>query len=149
MSHKDYYTSERFIWDDLIESSERAMQGLYDAWKKRGRIDDFLITWPAEAIIDRQGTVVKGPCAISLDTRDPTLRQEMLLKTLELTKAYALLLVEQLPTEVQAILESRHGAKCWTIPIIKSGDAKVLGPRAVTTDGRHVGLLWSPTGVSA
>lgn len=146
---KDYYTSERFIWDDLVDSAERAIESLYAHWKKKGRIEDFMITWPSEGIKAEDGSMTKGPCALMLSTQDARLRQEMILKTVEITKAYALLLVEQLPTEVQAILESRHGAKCWTIPIVRSGDARILGPHAISDDRKHVGLLWSPTNASA
>lgn len=149
MSHRDYYTSERFIWDDLIEESQRAMIGLYEHWKKRHSIEDFLITWPAEVISAEDGSKVSGPCAFTFPVGDRAQRQDMILKTVQITKAYALLLVEQNKAEIQVILESRHGAKCWTIPIVKSGDVATLGPHALSTNGKHVGLLWSPTNVSA
>lgn len=148
-SGKDYYTSERFIWDDLIVSSERAVTGLYEHWKRAHRIDDFLITWPAEPVKAEDGSTVVQPCAFTFPANDRTPRQEIILKTIEVTKAYALLLVEELADEIQIILESRHGAKCWTIPIIKTAGARVLGPHAIDTKGRHVGLLWRPTSFTA
>lgn len=139
-----YYKSERFIWDGLIEDAKKGLSSLYEYWKKGKKIEEFLVCWPSEHLKTKDGTVVSGPVTFVFDTKESAQRQRDILKTVELSRAYALLLVEQYPERIRVLLESKHGTKCWTIPIQQSGDVKTLGPCRDTTDTECVGLLWRP-----
>jgi len=75
----------------------------------------------------QDGTKVKAPVALIFDNEKQADRQQALLETIRLTKAYAILVVEQKANEIKLILSPRHGAKSWSIPIQQSGDTKVLG----------------------
>lgn len=145
MPTRDYYTSEQFIWDDLIEAALQLQKKVYDVWRDTRAVTDFLITWPSEVIKAQNGGMVSGPCGFSLVDIDPAIRHDSIIKVVGLTKAYALLLVERKENKVQIILESHHGARCWDIPIVRSGDVDVLGTANLKINTDHVGLLWKPT----
>ena len=145
MPDKEYYTSERFIWDALIRQAEKGVAGLRDTWKRMKRIDPFVITWPAETVKDRHGANVSGPVLRELDV-DPSTWERATVEAIELTNAYALLRAQQGKDSVQVILESQHGARCWTLPITRSGDVYVLGKPKISVDKDHIGLLWRPGG---
>lgn len=144
MKSLQYYTSEKFIWDSLIEQSEKGLAALYNRWKEHKKINDFAIFWPSEPVKAEDGSVVKAPVALMFENNKKADRRSAMLETIGLTKAYALLLVEQQANEIKVILESRHGTKSWTIPITQSGDIKILGTQRVATDIDAVGLLWRP-----
>lgn len=143
MDTRDYITSERFIHDDLLQKAERAVNKLHEIWKKEGKIDASLLTWPSEPILDDNGQKMEGVCCLTLpDTSAEKIKA--IRAMVRRTKAYALLLIETVDTNVQALLETPHGTRCWTLPIYRSGDTKILGEATVTDNREHVGLLWSP-----
>jgi hypothetical protein len=135
--------SERFIHMDLTRLAEAGIKSLYETWKTEKKISPFLITWPGEAVMTDDGVAITGPCHMEMPV-DKSKWNDMIVNAIKRTSAYAILLVEQRDSDVRAILESPHGSKCWTIPIVKSGDALILGKQDVTTDKEHLGLLWSP-----
>jgi hypothetical protein len=140
---KTYITSERFIHDGLLRQAEAAVSTIYDLWRKFRRIDPVLITWPAETIQTEAGEPIEGMCVMDLPLM-PTTRSKAIHAMVARTRAYGLLLIEQKERCVQAVLESPHGARCWTIPILDHGDIHVLGDPAIQDDGYCVGLLWRP-----
>lgn len=139
----DYYTSERVIWDNLKKYAEAGVKSLYEQWKTKGSIDPFAVTWPGTTIFDLGGLPVTGPCTIELKRAigswSVTLR-----RLVEITDAYALLLVEQKDNDLQVILESHHGTRSWTIPIRQSGDVRVLGDPTIQDNVNRIGILWEP-----
>lgn len=139
----DYYSSERFIQDALIQRAEVGISTLYDTWKQEGRISPFIILWPATAIRDHQGVELEGPCLRELDQDKGQWRKQMA-EAIGLTNAYALLLVQQRAQQVLVILESQHGVVNWDLPIQRSGDVFTLG-RSRRVGDEYVGLLWRPT----
>lgn len=139
----DYITSEKFIHDDLVRKSQGAVNQLYAIWGTDGRIDPSLLTWPAETIMDDHGRKVEGVCILDLP-HNLGARREAIHRMVERTKAYGLLLIETIDNTVQALLETPHGAQCWTIPIHKSADSFSLGEAIITRNREHVGVLWSP-----
>jgi hypothetical protein len=139
----DYYSSERFIQDALVQRVEVGISTLYDTWKKKGCISPFIILWPASAVLDSRGVRVDGPCLRELDPDKSQWRRQMV-EAVKLTNAYALLLTQQRDDQVLLILESQHGVVNWAIPIRRSGDAVVLG-RSRRAGSESVGLLWRPT----
>jgi hypothetical protein len=143
MHDKEYYTSERFIWDALIRQAEKGVRGLTETWKRTKRIDPFIIVWPADTVQDSRGTDVSGPVLRELDV-DPGTWEQATIEAVKLTNAYALLRAQQGEDYVRIILESQHGARCWTLPITRSGDVYVLGKPKISVDEEHVGLLWRP-----
>lgn len=142
--NREYIASERFIHDGLLKQAEAAVKTVYEIWKKEGRIAPVAFTWPAETIRTDAGELHEGICVLDLpaagEARDAALRA-----LVQRTKAYALLLIEQHREEVLVILESKHGARCWKIPIASHGDVVILERAQVQVDAMHVGLLWSPT----
>jgi hypothetical protein len=142
MQVSEYITSERFIHDDLLVRAQAAVNHLYEIWKKDGKIDPSLLTWPAEAVLSENGEKVDGVCCLQLPEAIEA-RRLAICKMVERTKAYALLVVEQLDVSVRVILETPNGTRCWNIPVHRSGDVKILGDATVTDNRENVGLLWS------
>jgi hypothetical protein len=143
MQH-DYFTSERFIHDGLIRTAEAGVHGLYEHWKREHKIDAFVVTWPAEAVLDDHGKTLSDTCVFELQDSTKPEWQILMLKLVQRTKAYGILFVEQRTSDIRAIFETKHGAKCWTIPIARSGDASILKKAEVTVDRENLGLLWRP-----
>jgi hypothetical protein len=144
VSNLDYYTSERFIHDDLCTLAEASIPTLYNSWKELQKIDPFLITWPAETVKAGDGAAINGACTLELKEVPKEEWRSTILEALQLTKAYALLLVEQREHEILAILESKHGSKSWHMPIQQRGDIKVLGRSTSRADTDSLGYLWRP-----
>jgi hypothetical protein len=138
----DYYTSERFIHDELARRAEKGLSGLYETWKTNRKIEPFIITWPADDKKARSGGKISGPCVLELPADNKDIWHDLMLGAIQTTSAYAILVAEQRESDVRVIFESRHGALCWTIPIVRSGDVDVLKRPVVSTDGEHIGLLW-------
>lgn len=141
MENPEYYRSERFIWDNLKTQAGSALTSLYDTWKVERRIRPFIISWPGETILDDAGLPLQGSCLQELPD-DRSKWPEMMRKFKARTKAYALLLTEQHASEVLVILESRHGTRSWSIPIVVSGDLRALGTAVIKDNVHKIGLLW-------
>lgn len=138
-----YFTSERFIHDDLLARAAAGVESLYRTWREEGRIDPFFIAWPAEPVQTREGSMIAGPCMLELPADRRTWNKKML-EAMRLTRAYAILLTEQRDEDVRVILESPHGARCWTVPIERHGDVRALGRASSQDDGPCLGILWKP-----
>jgi hypothetical protein len=145
MHNSEYYRSERFIWDRLREEAARGIPGIYKTWKIARKVEPFIIGWPAEAILDDNGVPTEDTCLLSLP-EDQDLWSTTLLTFAQKTKAYALLLAEQLKDEVRVVLESHHGTRSWSIPILVSGDIRTLGTAVVKDDTHRIGILWNRQG---
>jgi hypothetical protein len=143
MTNLSYYTSERATWDYLTDIAEAGIKGLYQTWKEKRSIDPFLISWPAETLLDDNGIMLEGPCSLDLPPERESWSQTIRYFT-QRTQAYALLLTEQKEEEVRIILESHHGTRSWTLPIQLSGDLRVLGAPKREDDTQCIGLLWNP-----
>jgi hypothetical protein len=144
MANREYYTSERFIWDRLKRDAERGLSGIYKTWKLSGKIEPFLISWPAEVILDDKGLPTDAPCLRNLPS-DESLWTSAIVTFAQKTKSYALLVAEQLDDkrEVRVTLESHHGTRSWTLPILISGDIRTLGDAVVQDDVHKIGVLWN------
>jgi hypothetical protein len=141
MENPEYYRSERFIWDNLKTQAGGALTSLYDTWRVERRIRPFIISWPGETILDDAGLPLQGTCLLDLpDSKSKW--SETMRRFAARTKAYALLLAEQHPTEVLVILESHHGTRSWSIPILVSGDIRTLGTAVIKDNVHKIGLLW-------
>lgn len=143
MPDREYYTSERFIWDDLCQQAESGIPSLYESWKKVRRIEPFLLAWPSEPVLDDQGILLDRTCLLDLKG-DPGAWSQTFRAFAARTKAYALLLAEQHAGVVRTILESHHGTRSWSLPILTSGDIRYLGTPPLVADNLHqIGILWS------
>lgn len=143
VNSRDYIVSERFIHDGLLKQAEAAVRTIYEIWRRERKIAPVLFTWPAERIRTEAGEPHEGICILDLPEEEGA-RATALRLMVERTKAYGLLLIEQLPEGVRAIFESPHGARCWSIAFAPHGDVVLLERVQVQDDGTHVGLLWSP-----
>lgn len=145
----EYITSERFIHDQLVKQADSSVRTLYKSWAKSKRIDPFLVTWPAETVMSKEGVPIEGACVLELKPFPPEERRKRIMEALRLTSAYALLLVEQHENEVRAILESKHGAHSWHLALKKRGGDVTLGNVTSQQNQSYVGLLWSPAAARA
>jgi hypothetical protein len=141
MPDREYYKSERFIWDDLRVKVALGIPGIYKAWKIKGSIEPFVTAWPGEVILDDNNIPLEGECVLDLPSNKSSW-SSTILSFVKRTKAYALLLTEQLEGEVRVILESHHGTRSWSLPIHVSGDVRVLGTAVVKDDTHRIGILW-------
>ena len=145
MPAAEYYRSERFIWDHIRGLAASGVPTLYATWKKAGKVEPFVLSWPAETILSDEGVPTEGTCLLSLP-EDVKLWSSTIRAFAAKTKAYALLLTEQLQDEVRVTLESHHGTRSWSLPIRRSGDIRTLGPVQVKDDTHKIGLLWGDQG---
>ena len=144
MPTPDYVASEKFIWDELIRQAEQGIRGLFKTWKRKRRIDPFVIAWPATVVQDKDGIDLEGPVVRELGG-DPSRWLQEMVDVVKLANAYALLQVQQQGVKrVRVLLESHHGARCWTLPITHRGDVQVLGRPTWANNDEHLGLLWRP-----
>lgn len=141
MENREYYRSERFIWDNLKVQAAAGIVSLYKAWRTEGKIRPFLISWPSETILDDNGIPLQGTCLLDLPDKQEQW-SETIRKFAVKTKAYALLLTEQHSSEVRIILESHHGTRSWSIPILVSGDVRTLGTASSKDNTHKIGILW-------
>ncbi len=139
----DYYDSERFIHDGLIDKAQAAVDCLHEIWRENGKIDTTLITWPAENVRDDSGELIDGVCVMSLP-EDESKHIRAISAGVERSKAYGFLLLEQKNNTVRALLETPHGTRLWTLPIIRSADSQYLGEAKITNDLECIGLIWRP-----
>ncbi len=135
---------ERFIHDELLRRAETGLPGIRDAWKRFGKLDPFLISWPSEHVKCDDGTVVTDFFTLDLPS-DRGRWSSLIVQTIEKTKPYALLLAEETKSHVSVIFESVHGTRSWRFPIKKHGDARVLGSPTSRDDVDRIGVLWSPS----
>lgn len=138
---REYLTSERFIHENIMQQAETLLARYRELWKKGAKRQNLFFTWPAVEVQDDDGTGIEGVCAMYLPEARAEWAQAMRQMVVR-TKAYALFLLEVREREVKAILESNHGTRTWTIPILLRGDVHVLGPAEKQDDHENVGLLW-------
>lgn len=139
----NYYTSERFIHDNLIREAERGLHIISDWWRRERRVPPFLITWPKDTVTCDDGSKVEDKFFFDLPD-DPSSWKDLVELAAKKTKAYALLLATQRENEVRVVFESRHGTKSWHFAITRHGPDKILEDPNSKTDECSVGLLWKP-----
>lgn len=147
MANVAYFSSERFIHDDLAKRAEHIAQEVREGWKKTQRVDPFAITWPEGALrSDDGGTVDQAVvCRIPPDFDDER-RLETLQKMVARTKAYGLVLVLPRPDGIHVLFETSQGARAWLMKLERHGDVTACLPPVVRDNAECVGLLWKPRG---
>lgn len=138
---------ERGIYNDLVRWAGGSVPKLYEIWKRKKRVDPFMLSWPATVVKAHNGALINDVCRLEL----PKERQhwaDMFRQTVKLTNPFAILLCEQREEDIHLIIESEYGTKSWTIPIRRRGDVLVLGRPNVKVDVESLGILWSPRGVA-
>lgn len=144
VTEEEYYTSERFIHDELVRRAEDTLYSLYDTWRQQKSIQPFLLCWPAGPVTANNGASISGPCVLELPPEGRDQWHNLILGSVRATGAYALLLVEQKESHIQVTLESQHGAHCWKMQIVQRGVDRILKQPTPTVNEEHVGVLWSP-----
>jgi hypothetical protein len=135
---------EELQHEEVCQWADNGVKGFFETWKRAKKIAPFLVTWPNSPVKANNGGNVSGPCVLQLSNMARQKWPKLLIESVQLTDAFAVLLAEQRSDEVKVILESPHGARCWTLPIIRSGDVHRLGKAQVTNDKEHLGILWRP-----
>jgi hypothetical protein len=140
---------ERPIHDSLVRQAAAGVASIYNNWKKNGRIDPFFMAWPTGTLIGSDGAEISDICMLDLREQHKAEWPRLMREAIQLTNAYALLLCEQRANDISVILESTQGTRAWTVPIIRSGDVRILGKTSYRDNVESVGLLWTPTRASA
>lgn len=140
MSSLEYFTSERFIHDDIVEAARAGIPTLYNTWKKQQSIRPFILSWPTQKII-WQGEETERVVAFDAP-REAEKLHRFLEEVQKKTMAYALLLWEQKEQAIVGVLESRHGGVSWHIPIQDHGNIAVLGQPEERVNVDRLGLYW-------
>lgn len=139
--------SERFIHDELLRRAKTGLPTIVTSWRQNGKIEPFLISWPAEHLEADDGKIITEAvlCTLPDDRAEWRGRIQQLIGR---TNPFALLLGEQRLEEVVAIFESPHGTMSWHWPIKNQGGVKVLGDRYSREDVESISLLWRATKVA-
>jgi len=140
----DQRDSGEQIHDRVCGFAEAGIKEISSGWAKQQRLDPFLVTWPSSILTSKEGQDVGGPCLLYLADIDPKQWTEKIAQAVNLTRAYAVLLAEQKEDAVVITMETADGSRCWTLPIIRSGDMRRLGKPAVSNNVERLGVLWNP-----
>lgn len=135
--------NERFIYDSLVRYADGSVKKIYEIWKRKKKIDPFLLSWPATVVKAYDGSPINDICSLELP-KDQSEWPSMFRDTVRLTNPFAVLLCEQRDKDIHLIIESEYGTRSWTIPIQRRGDVTVLGRPDVKTDVESIGMLWRP-----
>jgi len=148
VANLDYYTSQRFIHDQLCrEVEEGGIQTIYDSWEDES-FAPFFITWPGRSFVDDDGMVRDGPVIVELPEEEANWRSQME-AAVKRTNAWAVLLASQKDEDaIHVLLETPHGTRRWAIPIEDRGDHRGLGSPTVEDDKDLLSLVWRPKGQS-
>lgn len=138
--NKEYITSERFIWDDLLEKVHKAHEELKAVWRKKQNVPTTVATWPATPIRSDDGRTITHLITLHVPTHVPLHKavKDLVVRT----KAYAFFTCDGTQDELRVVLESHHGVRSWTTPIERHGDVRVLGETRVQDGVGGFGLLW-------
>lgn len=142
MKSLEYYTSERFIHDDLVKEVESALETIPEGWRQKGSIDSFILSWPSEPVPDDDGVPITGSILCALP-EGKSERMKEISGLVQKTNPFGLLLCEQIEGEVRLIFETSHGSKSWHFPIEKHGPDRVLGRMTERTDEVRLGILFT------
>lgn len=145
MSLHDYFASERFIHDNLLQEAEVGLGAVKESVELSGSVNPFVLSWLSEPVKDADGNTIEHIMLFDMPSDKKWWGKEFI-RIVKKTDPYALLLVEQEKDEVVALFESRHGSKSWRYQIVpsKSKSGKTVKKPAVRTDHECIGLLWRP-----
>lgn len=135
--------------DSLIRQAAAGVSAIYNNWKKDRYIDPFFLAWPSEEVTGSDGAKIRDVCTLDLREHPKAEWPRLMREAIQLTSAHALLLCEQRENDISVILESTQGTRAWSIPIIRSGDVRILGKASYKDNVESVGLLWTQTRAQA
>lgn len=142
MRNLAYFTSERFIHDDLAAKAAEMVEQLRATWKRTQAMEDYALTWPRTDIATDDGGHIEGAIICKLPRASREERIAVLHKMAERTKAYGLVLIEQANNALCVWFETQHGARVWRMPLARHGDVVVCGAPEVTEDKEALHILW-------
>ncbi len=138
---KDYIRSERFIHDELLLRCVPLVAKVRELWRRNKRIYPTILLWPTDSVKTTAGEKFTGVVFDALK-EEGAARREEIQRAAAACGAYAVLITEQLETDVRMVFESVHGSRTWRLPIKEHGDVQVLGQATVRDDAESVGVLW-------
>jgi hypothetical protein len=136
-----YLTSERFIHDSLMWSSQQVVEAACDMWREGKKVENYAISWPSQTVRSDQGDPIDRAIIMEIPNKEE--QRQALTALVARTSSYGLLLLEVDEKQIHAVFESGHGTRAWTIPIERHGDRLALGDQKVKDDTECIGLLWS------
>lgn len=142
VSLRKYIASEKFIHDGLVKDAQVVVERIYKIWKERRTVRPSLLLWPAQAVQADDGSLISHIVAADLPD-DVSAHKDFMRAAADRVNAYAVLVVRKEGTAVKAILETPHGTRSWTIPIVRSADVFVLGRPTIKNDKDVLGIVWS------
>ena len=138
-----YYTSERFIHDDLASKVAKMVNVARSEWRKTGNLESYAIAWPSETVRGDDGRAIEGSIMQHLPKNfSPQQVTNALKNMVARTKAYGLALIEKKDNALRILFETHHGARAWVIPLERHGDILVPGATLVRDNADCLGLLW-------
>ncbi len=132
---------EYFIHEELLRRAEAGLKSIPISWKKKRRVDPFMLLWPVGPVACDDGGTVDGMFLLELP-EDKELWNREIEMAVERTEPYALLMVEQKTNFVLAVFESIHGTRSWRFPLKPHGGVRILGKKPVVkNDEDGLGIL--------
>jgi hypothetical protein len=110
----EYYTSERFIHDDLAKRAAAIAEEVRRVWRRDRALERVAISWPSETVRDDKGVgvthVVTMPIPKEFTDQQTT---EALKRMVARTRAYGIALIERHQDTLRVLFETHQGARAW------------------------------------
>jgi len=131
-----------FSLDYMRSMAENGLTVMRRRWKDEKKLTPLAISWPERPVKSSDGSMINHPCIMELTHESNW--NEALCAFVKLTDACGLLLIEEQPTRLRALLETPDGTLCWSIPKKDHGDVVILGKTSLAQDKESIGILWRP-----
>lgn len=131
----------RALHDAVATKAKLGMKSLYATWRKKKRIDAFVIAWPLSSLDFKHCLPTDNEIVVKL----PKSRKAWVPVFAELLKSvepFAILVCSQKEREVLLIVESEYGTTSWHLPIEQHGPDLTLGEPTTAIDVDTLGILW-------
>ena len=127
---------EKLVLESVLRQVRRMLPELEKWFAAEQRIPDFLITWPSQPVVGDDGSIIDNLCLMPfLETASEEVKKKAIKNAALKTKAYAVLVCRSLKEKMWLVFETEHGTHSWDIPIVRSGDVRLLS-KAVEHEGR-------------
>jgi hypothetical protein len=141
--NREYFVSEQFIVDDLLEAMANVVEEVRKTWRTERKLDRYALSWPSETIIGDDKKHITHIVYMHLPDKLKSDEVNAALKRMvKRTKAYGIALIERKGDELRVLFETHHGARAWLMPLKRHGDILVPGETLVHDNTECLGLLW-------
>ncbi len=137
-----YFTSGRFIHEDLAKKAAQLAEEARQVWKVAQKLEGHVVSWPSSTLVDDDGVAISH--AVLMRVPSDFTQEQLLEATRRLVtriNAYGVALVLHAGQALRVLFETRHGALAWTIPLERHGDLLVPG-ETQQEETQGLGLLY-------